>query len=174
MGACANKIAPVAAFPAHWGPNGMVLYDKTQFPARYRGGVFIAFHGSWDRAPYAQGGYNVVFQSLTGNHLSGGCEVFADGFAGAVRSPEGAAYRPSGVAVGPDGSLYVSDDMKGRIYKVTYTGGAGAKAGKGGFTPCPSLTDPAGEIVQTGAKPPEGTNADSGAAAASGPDVPPG
>jgi len=174
VGVCASKTGPVAAFPAHWAPNAMVFYGQKQFPARYRGGVFIAFHGSWDRAPYAQGGYNVVFQSLTGNHLSGGCEVFADGFAGAVRSPEGAAYRPSGVAVGPDGSLYVSDDMKGRIYKVTYTGGVGAKAGKGGFTPCPSLTAPAGEIVQTGAKPPEGTNADSGAAAASGPDVPPG
>ena len=66
VGPCANKIAPVAAFPAHWAPNGMVLYDKKQFPARYRNGVFIAFHGSWDRAPYPQGGYNVVFQSLGG------------------------------------------------------------------------------------------------------------
>ena len=52
VGVCANKIAPVAAFPAHWAPNGMVLYDQKQFPARYRNGVFIAFHGSWDRAPY--------------------------------------------------------------------------------------------------------------------------
>jgi len=42
----------LAAFPAHWGPNGMVFYDKKQFPPRYRNGVFIAFHGSWDRAPY--------------------------------------------------------------------------------------------------------------------------
>src|SRR6516165_4286599 len=98
VGVCASKTGPVAAFPAHWAPNAMVFYGQKQFPARYRGGVFIAFHGSWDRAPYAQGGYNVVFQSLTGNHSSGGCEVFADGFAGAVTSPEGAAYRPSGVA----------------------------------------------------------------------------
>ena len=83
-----RKIPPVAAFPAHWAPNAMVLYDKKQFPARYRNGVFIAFHGSWNRAPYPQGGYNVVFQPLTGDHASGQCEIFADGFAGAVKSPE--------------------------------------------------------------------------------------
>ena len=82
VGPCANKIAPVAAFPAHWGPNGMVRYDRKQFPARYRNGVFIAFHGSWDRAPYPQGGYNVVFQPLVGDRASGNCEIFADGFAG--------------------------------------------------------------------------------------------
>jgi glucose/arabinose dehydrogenase len=57
----------------------MVLYDKKQFPAHYRGGVFIAFHGSWDRAPYAQGGYNVVFQALDGDRASGQCEIFAEG-----------------------------------------------------------------------------------------------
>ena len=165
VGVCANKIGPVAAFPAHWGPNAMVFYDQKQFPARYRDGVFIAFHGSWDRAPYAQGGYNVVFQSLAANRSSEGCEVFADGFAGAVKTPEGAVYRPSGVAVGPDGSLYVSDDMKGRIYKITYTGPAGADAGSAGVTPCPSLTAPAGDILQSNAKPPEGTNPDAGSAA---------
>ena len=82
VGPCANKIAPVAALPAHWGPNGMVRYDRKQFPARYRNGVFIAFHGSWDRAPYPQGGYNVVFQPLVGDRASGNCEIFADGFAG--------------------------------------------------------------------------------------------
>jgi glucose/arabinose dehydrogenase/mono/diheme cytochrome c family protein len=172
VGVCANKIGPVAAFPAHWAPNGMVFYDQKQFPARYRNGVFIAFHGSWDRAPYAQGGYNIVFQPLAGNHSSDGCEVFADGFAGTVRSPEGAIYRPSGVAVGPDGSLYVAEDMKGRIYKITYTGPAGAEAGNAGVTPCPSLSAPAGEIIQAGAKPPEGTNTDAGAAP--GLPVPPG
>ena len=66
-GVCANKTAPVAAFPAHWGPNAAVFYDQKQFPAHYRNGVFIAFHGSWDRAPFAQGGYNIVFQPLAGD-----------------------------------------------------------------------------------------------------------
>ena len=113
MGVCAAKIAPAAAFPAHWGPNGMTRYDKKRFPARYREGVFIAFHGSWDRAPYPQGGYNVVFQPLAGARAADGCEVFADGFAGAVKTPEGAEHRPSGLAVGPDGALYVSDDIRG-------------------------------------------------------------
>ncbi len=168
VGVCASKIAPAAAFPAHWGPNGMVFYDQKQFPARYRDGVFIAFHGSWDRAPYPQGGYNVVFQSLAGNG-SKPCEIFADGFAGEVKTPEGATHRPSGVAVGPDGSLYVSDDVKGRIYKITYTGQAAAGAGET-FTPCPSLSAGAGEIVQAKAKPPEGNNPDAGASL----QVPPG
>ncbi|HVN82199.1 MAG TPA: PQQ-dependent sugar dehydrogenase, partial [Terriglobia bacterium] len=54
VGVCADKMPPVAAFPAHWAPNAMVRYDQKQFPARYRDGVFIAFHGSWNRAPYAQ------------------------------------------------------------------------------------------------------------------------
>jgi len=163
VGVCANKIGPVAAFPAHWAPNAMVRYDKTQFPARYRDGVFIAFHGSWDRAPYPQKGYNVVFQPLAGDRASGPCEIFADGFAGAVRSPAKAEHRPSGLAVGPDGSLYVSDDIRGRIYKIVYRGepeGSGAK-----ITPCPSLTAPAGSPVDVAAQPPEGTHPDAGAVA---------
>ena len=87
--------------------NGAV-YDQKQFPAHYHNGVFIAFHGSWDRAPFAQAGYNVVFQSLCRHHASGGCEIFADGFAGGVKSPENAVHRPSGLAVGPDGALYIA------------------------------------------------------------------
>jgi glucose/arabinose dehydrogenase/mono/diheme cytochrome c family protein len=161
-GACANKIAPVAAFPAHWGPNGMARYDQKQFPARYRDGVFIAFHGSWDRAPYPQGGYNVVFQPLDGDRAPAGCEIFADGFAGAVKTPEGAEHRPSGLAVGPDGSLYVSDDMRGRIYRITYKGGS---SGDVAGTPCPSPAAPAGQVQEALAKPPEGTNPGAGAAA---------
>ena len=163
VGPCATKVAPIAAFPAHWAPNGMARYDQHQFPARYRDGVFIAFHGSWNRAPYPQGGYNVVFQALAGDRASGGCEVFADGFAGAVETPDQAAHRPSGVAVGPDGSLYVSDDVRGRIYRIVYRGGSGGGAAQ--VTPCPSASAPAGSISAADAKPPEGTHPDAGNAA---------
>ena len=158
VGICANKLGPVAAFPAHWAPNAMVRYDQKQFPVRYREGVFIAFHGSWNRAPYPQGGYNVVFQPLNGDHPSGSCEIFADGFAGSVKTPEGAAHRPSGLAVGPDGALYVSDDIRGRIYRITYTGDPAGPAPK--TTPCPSNSAPPGKVVQAESTPPESGTAD--------------
>jgi glucose/arabinose dehydrogenase/mono/diheme cytochrome c family protein len=166
LGPCATKPAPVAVFPAHWAPNAMALYDKQQFPARYQHGVFIAFHGSWDRAPYPQGGYNVVFQALSNDHAVGRCEIFAAGFAGAVESPGQAAHRPSGVAVGPQGALYVSDDVRGRIYRIVYQGGPDAGAGSEGVTPCPSESAPAGQVSMADAKPPEGTHPDAGAATA--------
>ena len=162
IGECANKIPPAAAFAAHWAPNAMVHYDKSQFPDHYRNGMFIAFHGSWDRAPYPQQGYNVVYQPFDGDHASGQCEIFADGFAGAVRSPEKAAHRPSGLAVGTDGGLYVSDDTAGRIYRIVYRGAPGNGAAK--VVACPSLTAPAGGIAESEAKPPEGTHPDAGAA----------
>jgi glucose/arabinose dehydrogenase/mono/diheme cytochrome c family protein len=160
VGMCASKIPPVAVFPAHWGPNAAIFYDQKHFPANYRNGVFIAFHGSWNRSPFAQAGYNIVFQPMTSEHSSGPCELFADGFAGAVKSPEKALYRPSGLALGPDGALYISDDNSGRIYRVVYVGG---DAGGGPrFTPCPSTTASPGPIVRAAAKPPEGTNPDAG------------
>jgi glucose/arabinose dehydrogenase/mono/diheme cytochrome c family protein len=164
VGPCATKSDPIAAFPAHWAPNGMALYDKQQFPARYRNGVFIAFHGSWDRAPYSQGGYNVVFQALAGDRASGQCEIFADGFAGTVKAPGAALHRPSGVAVGPDGALFVSDDIRGRIYRIVYRAGSGASIGSANVTPCPDASAPAGQISANDAKPPEGTHPDAGAA----------
>ena len=179
LGVCAQKTAPVAAFPAHWAPNGMVYYGAQQFPTRYQGGLFIAFHGSWNRAPYPQGGYNVVYQSLQGERAGGSCEIFADGFAGGVKSPDGAAHRPSGVAVGPDGALYISDDVRGRIYKVVYhpdlaAGGRGVRDGGGHVTPCPSAAAPAGAIAHAAAEPPEGTHPDAGAATTSAGAVPKG
>jgi glucose/arabinose dehydrogenase/mono/diheme cytochrome c family protein len=157
VGACAQKLGPVAIFPAHWAPNDMVLYDQHQFPERYRNGVFIALHGSWNRAPYAQSGYNVVYQGLSGEKASGQCEIFADGFAGPDKSPAKAAHRPTGLAVGPDGALYVADDVTGRIYRIAYVGGAGAD--KATPVACPNATDSPGPIAASRAKPPEGTQA---------------
>jgi len=169
VGVCAGKSAPVAAFPAHWAPNAMVRYDGKQFPKRYRDGVFIAFHGSWNRAPYAQGGYNLVFQPLEGEHAEGNCEIFADGFAGAVKTPDGAAHRPSGLAVGPDGALYVSDDIRGRIYRIVYAGNPAGPAPMG--TACPSISAPAGDVVEATAQPPESNNADLPVPEGSSPDM---
>ena len=159
VGICASKLEPAAVFPAHWAPNAMTSYDKKAFPSRYREGVFIAFHGSWNRAPYPQGGYNVVFQPMANGHASGNCEIFADGFAGSVKTPDGAEHRPSGLAVGPDGALYVSDDVRGRIYRISYQAGANSS---GTTTPCPSAASPAGEIARLHAKPPEGTHPEAG------------
>jgi glucose/arabinose dehydrogenase/cytochrome c5 len=127
VGLCAQRTAPVAVFPAHWAPNDLKFYRATKgdaaFPKAYRDGAFIAFHGSWNRAPGPQGGYNVVFQPFKGGKAAGKYVVFADGFAGAVKEPGRAAFRPSGLAIGPDGALFVSDDVHGRIWRVTYMGG---------------------------------------------------
>ncbi|MDP9088898.1 MAG: c-type cytochrome [Pseudomonadota bacterium] len=160
-GLCAQKTGPAGVFPAHWAPNAMALYNQKQFPARYQNGLFIAFHGSWNRAPYAQGGYNIVYQALAGEKASGSCEIFAVGFAGADESPAKAAHRPSGVAVSPDGALYVSDDVAGRIYRIVYRGGADAS--KARAVPCPSNTAAAGSFAASVVQPPEGTHPDAGA-----------
>jgi glucose/arabinose dehydrogenase len=119
---CHDKKEPVAAFPGHWAPNGLVFYTGSSFPAKYRGGVFIAFHGSWNRAPEPQAGYRVVFQPIKDGKVSGEYETFADKFS-PNSGGDGPNRRPTGVAVGPDGALYIADDVgTGRIWKVIYTG----------------------------------------------------
>jgi glucose/arabinose dehydrogenase/mono/diheme cytochrome c family protein len=169
VGPCAQKRGPIAFFPAHWAPNDLALYDGHQFPDAYRGGAFIAFHGSWNRAPYPQEGYDVVFQPLADGKPSGKFVVFADGFAGAFKEPGRAAHRPSGLAVGPDGALYISDDKRGRIWRVIFLGGAeitGIEA-----APAP----PAGAVAAANVEPPEGIHPDAGAQAiATSLPVPPG
>ena len=117
---CANFNAPTVAFPGHWAPNDVMFYTGTQFPVKYRGGAFIAFHGSWNRAPLPQAGYNVTFVPFANGKPSGTYEVFADGFAGKtpLANPNDAVARPGGLAQGPDGSLYITEDVKGRIWRV--------------------------------------------------------
>ncbi|HEU4642913.1 MAG TPA: PQQ-dependent sugar dehydrogenase [Gemmatimonadaceae bacterium] len=122
VGRCAQKKEPLAVFPGHWAPMSALFYTGEMFPARYRGGVFIAFHGSWNRAPEPQAGYSVVFVPMRDGRPSGQYEPFADGFAGATKSPSGAAHRPVGLAVAPDGALFVTDDKGGRIWRITYQG----------------------------------------------------
>ncbi|HEV2734752.1 MAG TPA: PQQ-dependent sugar dehydrogenase [Longimicrobiaceae bacterium] len=128
-GRCAGKADPVAFFPAHWAPNALLFYTGTQFPEKYRGGAFVAFHGSWNRAPLPQAGYRVSFVPFNGAGPAGRYEDFASGFGGPDFASGDAAHRPTGLAQGPDGSLYVTDDAGGRIWKIVYTGGT---AGNGG------------------------------------------
>jgi glucose/arabinose dehydrogenase/cytochrome c5 len=150
VGVCAQKSAPAAAFPAHWAPNDMLIYKGKAFPGPYQGGAFIAFHGSWNRAPEPQAGYNVVYQPMAGGKASGAYVVFADGFAGGTRDPGKARFRPTGLQVGPDGALYIADDVKGRIWKVTYHGPAALAA----IAAAPAVPA-AAAANDTGARPPE-------------------
>lgn len=115
---CESVPKPVVAFPGHWAPNGLAFYNNRNFPLKYRGGLFIAFHGSWNRSG-AQQGYKVMFVPMARGVATGAPEVFADGFAGETVTPAGARYRPVGLAVGPDGSLYVSSDQgAGAIFRI--------------------------------------------------------
>ena len=121
---CGKFDQPIATFPGHWAPVDIMFYSGNQFPAHYKGGAFIAFHGSWNRAPMPQDGYNVTFQPFESDKPSGKYEIFASGFAGKapLMSPNEASFRADGVAQAPDGSLYITDSQKGRIWRVFYKG----------------------------------------------------
>lgn len=113
---------PLIGFPGHWGPNALFFYSGRQFPARYRGGAFIAFHGSWNRMPLSEAGYLVAFVPFEGAVPAGGFEIFADGFARDTLESILARHRSTGFAQSQDGSLYISDDQRGRIWLVRYIG----------------------------------------------------
>ncbi|HYW04808.1 MAG TPA: PQQ-dependent sugar dehydrogenase [Gammaproteobacteria bacterium] len=120
-GRCRQFASPAMAFPAHWAPDDLLFYRGTSLGPRYRGGAFIAFHGSWNRAPLPQQGYKVVFVPFRDGGPAGQWQVFADGFAGpgGIASPGDARYRPVGLAESPDGALYVADSVRGRIWRFT-------------------------------------------------------
>jgi glucose/arabinose dehydrogenase/mono/diheme cytochrome c family protein len=165
VGICAQRTAPIAAFPAHWGPMAVLIVTDQRFPRAYREGAFIAFHGSWNRAPAPQAGYNVVFQPLRDGKASGEYVVFADGFAGAVKEPGESIYRPTGLALGPDGALYISEDKRGRIWRVTYRGSLDAAV-------APASAVPTAATSSATASPPEGMHP--GAGQEQGLQLPPG
>jgi glucose/arabinose dehydrogenase len=113
VGRCASAKDPVMVFPGHWAPLALAFYDEDQFGAKYKGGLFIAFHGSWNRAPLPQAGYRIVFVPFASGKPSGGYSTFATARAGPT------TLRASGLAVDPDGSLYISADQNEKIWKVT-------------------------------------------------------
>ncbi len=118
---CGAFTPPTIALPAHWAPNDLMFYTGSQFPTHYKGGVFVAFHGSWNRAPLPMAGYNITFVPFSGGK-PGKYEVFADGFAGKtpIMTPNEASARPGGLAQAPDGSLYITEDTKGKVWRVMY------------------------------------------------------
>jgi glucose/arabinose dehydrogenase len=115
---------PIMAFQAHWAPNDLLFYTGNMFPQHYRNGAFIAFHGSTNRSPYPQAGYFICFVPFKNGKPAGNWEIFADGFTSQrkVISAGEAQYRPMGLAMGPDGSLYISETEKGKIWRISYNG----------------------------------------------------
>ena len=114
---------PLIGFPGHWAPDDIVFYTDEQFPERYRNGAFLAFHGPGSPRRADPGGYSVVFVPMdAAGEITGDWEFFADDF---ERLAEGtdSVGRPAGLAVGPEGSLYIVDDAGGRIWKISYTSG---------------------------------------------------
>lgn len=112
---------PLAAFPAHFGPNDLLFYTGNMFPERYKNGAFIVFHG---QSQTEKKGYFVAFVPFKDGKPSGQWEAFADNFAGVdLANPKGPYHhRPIGIAQGPDGALYVADDLKGTLFKIVYAG----------------------------------------------------
>ena len=121
-GRCESFKAPVLAFPAHYSPNDLLFYSGDQFPQEFQKGAFIAFHGSYNRGPFEQVGYQVVYVPFKDGLPTGKTQVFADGFSGSnlIKAPEDAEFRPGGLAQGPDGSLYIADSVQGRIWRILY------------------------------------------------------
>lgn len=101
----------------------MMFYTGSVFPAKYKDGAFVAFHGSWNRAPKPQQGFRVVFLPMKGGRAGATFEDFAIDFSNAGGpGKDGRLHRPTGLAQGTDGSLFVSDDVGGTIYKISYKG----------------------------------------------------
>ncbi|HZQ40278.1 MAG TPA: hypothetical protein VFA87_05780 [Rhizomicrobium sp.] len=119
-----NYDPPLEALPAHQSPLDLVFYDGKQFPSAYRGGAFVVYHGGAGALlPEGHRGYDVMFLPFA-HGTPGQPEPFMEGFAGPApgdRNPGKAAYRPTGAAVAPDGSLYVVEGEKGRLWHVTYS-----------------------------------------------------
>lgn len=114
-GDCDGIIAPLVKMQAHSAPLGLAFYNATAFPQQFHG-LFVAFHGSWNRS--APTGYKVIFVPLDAQgNVAGAPQDFVTGW---LTSENNVLGRPVGLAVGPDGALYVSDDADGQVYRVSY------------------------------------------------------
>ncbi|MGH2518886.1 MAG: PQQ-dependent sugar dehydrogenase, partial [Chloroflexota bacterium] len=128
-GACAGVALPDVGLQAHSAPLGLAFYTGSQFPAGYRGDLLVALHGSWNRT--VPTGYKLVRAHFSGGHIVSVTD-FATGWRPAapgrvIQTPfglgtAGAWGRPVQPVVAPDGSVYVSDDELGAIYRISYTG----------------------------------------------------
>ena len=112
IGRCAGKKEPIMVFPGHWAPLALAFSTGSGMPGPYADGVFVAFHGSWNRAPLPQAGYRVVFAPFADGQPTGSYTTFAAG------TESDTWLRASGVAVAPDGAVYISADNRGTIWKV--------------------------------------------------------
>jgi glucose/arabinose dehydrogenase len=110
-------VFPEVEQDAHAADLGLSFYTGKQFPEKYRGGIFSAQHGSWDRTSPI--GARVLFTSLRGDGTADKTEVFAEGWLA-----ENGEYlgRPVDVQMLNDGSLLVSDDFAGAIWRISYGG----------------------------------------------------
>jgi len=121
-GSCQGVAEPAVEMQAHSAPLGLTFYSRTgtvrgeQFPGAYHGGIFAAFHGSWNRSTPT--GYKVVYIPMDGDQ-PGAVQDFATGW---LREDGSHWGRPVDVLTGPEGSLFVSDDGGGRIYRIFYGG----------------------------------------------------
>ncbi|MBX3059673.1 MAG: sorbosone dehydrogenase family protein [Anaerolineae bacterium] len=111
---CQGVEPPIAEMQAHMAPLGIAFYTGSAFPSEYQGDLFIAQHGSWNRRVPV--GYSVMRLPLDGSTPTGPAEDFVTGW---LKEDGTADGRPVGLAVGPDGALYISDDKAGLIYRVT-------------------------------------------------------
>jgi glucose/arabinose dehydrogenase len=111
----AGMIEPQALFPAHQAQLGMTFYSHTAFPQKYQGGVFVASRGSWNRTKPS--GALINFVPLKADGTAGEVEIFAEGWLDKNGIYRG---RPVDVAVMKDGSLLISDEFSGALYRVTY------------------------------------------------------
>jgi glucose/arabinose dehydrogenase len=116
---CQSVIEPKVQMQAHSAPLGLAFYEGSMFPPEYRNNIFVAFHGSWNRS--VPTGYKVVRVKLDDKGQPvGGAEDFITGWLAPGETKKGRWMgRPVGITFGPDGSMYVSDDSGGVIYRIT-------------------------------------------------------